>query len=467
MKENTSKTKKTRQERPLHCPRDLSLLIKIGEKRSSLPEKGNIFVFPMYKCPKCEGEYTSLENYRDLLQIRVGDKKYTNILRAKDVQRYERYLQVPYPVKPGSKCYIYGDSKVKECKKCGDSLEKRKISFKTKKRKDASYPVKYCVECDIYYINYTSLREHSSDWILLNDEELSVIQEEFRIKHEEKEKLKAEEEQRRKKREAEKKRRRKKREAEKKTKKKLLDQKRKEKKREKILEAERRNQWVLEVNNPAGNFHEKNHITHSDIADSDKVEDDIIYQHDSTIRVKDFVIRRTTFKCMHQNHQLQNIDAIIGIIDNDGNIIQSRVPAGYCPNCNIFFIMESTYQNLKLKGTPICRISDEKAYLKSNMSANGMLLAQESILMQYGYSVSQEEGLTSARRRKILALLIDNKILTRSDIISYLDFFVNQRKYQHKFEKAIEKWESDREFISEYRAGDYTQYGVGGIYRKF
>ena len=195
------------------------------------------------------------------------------------------------------------------------------------------------MECDIYYINYTSFREHSSDWILLNDEELSVIQEEFRIKHEEKEKLKAEEEQRRKKREAEKKRRRKKREAEKKTKKKLLDQKRKEKKREKILEAERRNQWVLEVNNPAGNFHEKNHITHSDIADSDKVEDDIIYQHDSTIRVKDFVIRRTTFKCMHQNHQLQNIDAIIGIIDNDGNIIQSRVPAGYCPNCNIFFII--------------------------------------------------------------------------------------------------------------------------------
>lgn len=96
-----------------------------------------------------------------------------------------------------------------------------------------------------------------------------------------------------------------------------------------------------------------------------------------------------------------------------------------------------------------------------------MKLSQESVLMQYGYTVSQEEGLTSARRRKILALMIDNGVLTRSDIISYLDFFINQRKNQHRFEKAIEKWESDREFVSEYKTGNYSKYGVSGIYRKF
>ena len=44
---------------------------------------------------------------------------------------------------------------------------------------------------------------------------------------------------------------------------------------------------------------------------------------------------------------------------------------------------------------------------------------------------------------------------------------MNQRKYQNKFEKAIEKWESDRDFISEYKFGNYTQYAVGGIYRKY
>ena len=80
--------------------------------------------------------------------------------------------------------------------------------------------------------------------------------------------------------------------------------------------------------------------------------------------------------------------------------------------------MESTYQNLKMKGTPICRMSDEKAYLKGNILLNGVQLDQESILKQYGYSVSQEDSLSTARRRKILALLVDNKVLTRNDIIT-------------------------------------------------
>ena len=112
-------------------------------------------------------------------------------------------------------------------------------------------------------------------------------------------------------------------------------------------------------------------------------------------------------------------------------------------------------------------MSDEKAYLSSSSFVNGMMLAQESILMQYGYTVSQEEGLTSARRRKILAVLIDNRILTKSDIISYLDFFINQRKKQKSMEKAIDKWEDDKEFVLEYNKGSYAKFGVKGIYRPY
>lgn len=191
-----------------------------------------------------------------------------------------------------------------------------------------------------------------------------------------------------------------------------------------------------------------------------------VYEHDNSIGVKDFVIRRTTFRCLHKEHQLRNIQGNIDIIDKDGNVRQVSVPAGYCPNCNLFFIMESTYQVLKSKGTPRCRVSDEKTYLKNGFAVNGMRLARESILMQYGYSVSQEEGLTTIQRRKILANLVDDHILTRADIISYLDFFISQRSRQPKYEKAIEKWENDREFISEYKAGKYTQFGISGIYRK-
>ena len=80
----------------------------------------------------------------------------------------------------------------------------------------------------------------------------------------------------------------------------------------------------------------------------------------------------------------------------------------------------------------ICRTNDERAYLSGAMSETGMRLAQESILMQYGYNISQIEDLSSLRKKKILALLVDNNILTSSDVISYLDFFISQRKHQSR-----------------------------------
>ena len=81
---------------------------------------------------------------------------------------------------------------------------------------------------------------------------------------------------------------------------------------------------------------------------------------------------------------------------------------------------------------------------------------------QFGYSVSQAEGLSEARRHKILSVLVDNHILTKSEIISYLDFFINQRK-SDKFAMAVAKWTIDRDYIRNYKIGEYSKIGV--IYR--
>ena len=185
----------------------------------------------------------------------------------------------------------------------------------------------------------------------------------------------------------------------------------------------------------------------------------------TAINVKDFVVRQNVFQCRHKDHAIKNIDARISIIRPNGEIIERTVAAGYCASCNTYFVMESTYQDLKKYGALICRVSDEKAYFKGSTHINGMQLAQQSVLMQYGYSVSQEEGLTEAMRRKILSLLVDNNVLTRSEIIGYLDFFINTKSGQGRYEIAIDKWESDRDYISRYKVGSYTQYGVSSIYR--
>ena len=127
--------------------------------------------------------------------------------------------------------------------------------------------------------------------------------------------------------------------------------------------------------------------------------------------------------------------------------------------------MDSTYQKLKKKGIILCRVSDEKNYMKGGY-VGGMHLANESILMQYGYNTSQTNGLSATGRQKILAVIIDNKIMSKSEIISYLDFFINQRSSQARMELAISKWETDREFVENYKIGQYTQFGVNAIYRR-
>lgn len=182
------------------------------------------------------------------------------------------------------------------------------------------------------------------------------------------------------------------------------------------------------------------------------------------IGLKDFVVRANVFKCMHNKHKIDNVVAMINIDDN-GKRKQIKISAGYCSQCKIYFIMDSTYQNLKTKGMVLCRVSDEKNYMKGGY-VSGIKLAQESLLMQYGYNVSQTEGLTATARQKILAVIIDNKIMSKSEIISYIDFFISQRSSNSRMEVAISKWEADREFVENYRIGEYTQFGVNAIYRR-
>ena len=82
------------------------------------------------------------------------------------------------------------------------------------------------------------------------------------------------------------------------------------------------------------------------------------------IGLKDFVIRVNIFKCMYNQHKIDNVVAMINI-DDDGKKKQIKISAGYCSQCKIYFILEFTYQNLKKKGMILCRITDEKNYRKN------------------------------------------------------------------------------------------------------
>ena len=78
---------------------------------------------------------------------------------------------------------------------------------------------------------------------------------------------------------------------------------------------------------------------------------------------------------MHNKHKIDNIVAMINI-DNDGKREQIKISAGYCNECKVYFMLNSTYQALKNKGLILCRITDEKKLSEREIMQNGIRLAK-------------------------------------------------------------------------------------------
>lgn len=183
------------------------------------------------------------------------------------------------------------------------------------------------------------------------------------------------------------------------------------------------------------------------------------------IGVEDFVVRCNVFRCMNKSHEIKDMIGLIKICDENGQNHLMKVPVGYCSECKVYFILNTTYYQLIKNGDILCKIIDEKTYLKSD-GLQRARLALQSVLMQYGYNVSQNDGLTDEHRQRILAFIIDNNILSKSEIISYLNFFISQKQKMDNMKWAIMKWNRDREFVEKYKNDEGIKVKIGAIQKQ-
>ena len=192
-------------------------------------------------------------------------------------------------------------------------------------------------------------------------------------------------------------------------------------------------------------------------------------RNNRTITFKDFIIRKSSVSCIHRNHAIEHIDATVNVIDYGGNISLQTLSAYYCSECNLYYVMDSTYENLRKSGIPLCKVTDEEGYRNLNIVSNGTIpLSPKSILNLLGYNVSQEENLSTEQRHRILREIIDNKICSKDHVISLLNFFIKMRQKQNtsKYDLAISKWESDRDYIDQYNVGNNRKVRVGSFIKR-
>lgn len=160
--------------------------------------------------------------------------------------------------------------------------------------------------------------------------------------------------------------------------------------------------------------------------------------------------------CKRNNH---TVEAVTGVLlGKNGEVI--KLNTNYCPQCKKCFISYNEYMNYRRR---------YGALLGNIKIANGSFitseseLAEESILHICGYSVNQSENLSKIERHAVLQYLIDSKVSSKPQIISYLDFFIRRNGKKPNMEEAVRRWTEDINWVRDYQINRQCHYEIASI----
>lgn len=177
------------------------------------------------------------------------------------------------------------------------------------------------------------------------------------------------------------------------------------------------------------------------------------------IGMTDLLVRSNGFYC-NQHHELEDMAGEVEVVDKFNNISTYLIPIVHCRKCDVYYVLEETYRELKKHGRIRVEILSYKAY-KNKGNTGWDELNDVSPLKSWGYTVSEDAGYTDMQRQSILEDIIDYQILTKDKVLSYLDFFIKLN--QHKGNSAVEKWKDDRKYIAQYNIGMSKKIKIGKI----
>ena len=189
---------------------------------------------------------------------------------------------------------------------------------------------------------------------------------------------------------------------------------------------------------------------------------------ETTVSFEDFLVRTNVFRC-NKNHSIETINAIVNVLQSNGEISRVNITAGYCDECKVYFILEHDYLKLRKQGAVLCQQITYETYIsRGDVLMSGLELKKESILHQCGYNVSATENLSREQRRGILRMVIDKGLYNVNGLCSHLDWLIdrNSRSTNKDMSSAISKWQDDRDYIASYKSDDVRSVWIKSIKRK-
>lgn len=209
---------------------------------------------------------------------------------------------------------------------------------------------------------------------------------------------------------------------------------------------------------------EKLLISDSNYNSDDIEEDEEDEECSYVIEYRTFVIKDDNYikECMRSGHDIEKVTASVNIIKYNGETEEIEIPAYFCMDCGLYFIEESQYNLLLVRGRLLCQILTMSEYRTYNNSGNlSNNWAQQSILKIGGYSVAKNDGLSERQRQTILEYIIESGILSKADVVNYLDFFIRLNEGKKNMSYAVSKWRSDMQYLRNYSNNNGTKRKVG------
>lgn len=147
--------------------------------------------------------------------------------------------------------------------------------------------------------------------------------------------------------------------------------------------------------------------------------------------------------CHKHKHPLVPATAII----HDKQDREIELDVEYCPVCKRYMLSFTSYEQYRERyGVLIGKMK----MISSNGYDGEFDMASESPLKLCGYNVSQSAGLTTATRQYLLAKIIHDGIMSKIEVIHYLEHFINMNGAKPENALALEKWSEDLDFVHRY-----------------
>ena len=178
-----------------------------------------------------------------------------------------------------------------------------------------------------------------------------------------------------------------------------------------------------------------------------------------------FLVRCNAMRC-NSNHEMESVRAIVEIMSPSGLICEEEIVAGYCKNCEVYFILENDFCLLRKKGVILCQVISHKAYASTNNADfENLALKPESLLHQCGYNVNSTDELSELQRHEILKRVLENELYSKIALLNFLDWLIarSEKVTKKNMTASIQKWRSDRAYVASYELSNARSVKVGKI----